>query len=74
MKAGHLAFLWPHLHIMRTTQEEAAMAAIACNALHAFRDLLDAFVTNRMQHAAAEAEYARARPVMNSQPQTTNPQ
>ena len=45
---------------MRTNYQEAAMAAIACNALHAFRDLLDAFVTNRMRHAAAEAEYARA--------------
>ena len=47
------------------------MAAIACNALHAFRELLDAFVTNRMQHAAAEAEYARAW-ALHSKPQTTN--
>jgi hypothetical protein len=36
------------------------MAAIACNALHAFRDLIDAFVSDRMRHAAAEAEYGRA--------------
>ncbi len=67
---GHLAFLWPPLHIMRTTYKEAAMAAIACNALHAFRELLDAFVTNRMRHAAAEAEHARAWRAPHSQSTT----
>ena len=50
------------------------MAAITCSALHAFRELLDAFVTNRMRHAAAEAEYARSSQAPRSQPQTSNPQ
>lgn len=51
------------------------MAAITFNAVHqtehvreqvkyvlaAFREMLDAFVSNRMRRAAAEAEHARSR-------------
>jgi hypothetical protein len=60
---------------VRFVREEAAMAAITFNTayqkqhalaqldtiLAAFRETLDAFVSNRMQRAAAEAEYARPR-------------
>ncbi len=46
------------------------MAAIAFNTLHTFRELIDAFVTSRMQHAAAEAEYARAWRTLHLQPQS----
>jgi hypothetical protein len=60
---------------VRFVREEATMAAITFNTTYqkqharahldtifaAFREMLDAFVSNRMQRAAAEAEYARAR-------------
>ena len=78
----HLAFLWPHLHIMAVRFEEAAMATITFNTpqqkahvrerldavLVAFREMLDAIVSNRMQRAAAEAEFVRPRPGASSQP------
>ena len=36
--------------------------------LAAFREMLDAFVSNRMRRAAAEAVYVRPRPGASSQP------
>jgi hypothetical protein len=61
---------------VRFVREEAAMAAITFNTAYqkqharaqldtifaALREMFDAFVSNRMQRAAAEAEYARPRP------------
>jgi hypothetical protein len=57
---------------VRFVREEATMAAITFNTAYrkqharaqldtifaAFREMLDVFVSNRMQRAAAEAEYA----------------
>jgi hypothetical protein len=62
-------------HHARTIREEAAMAAIAFNTAHqkeqvreqlknalaAFRDVLDAFVSNRIRRAAVEAGQVRPR-------------
>jgi vancomycin permeability regulator SanA len=62
-------------HHGRWIREEAAMAAIAFNTVNqathvreqlktvlaAFRAMLDAFVSNRMRRAAAEAEHIRPR-------------
>jgi hypothetical protein len=64
------------------------MAAITFNAAHpkeqvreqlktvlaAFRDMLDAFVSNRMRRAAAEAEYARVRRIPDTQSQSMTSQ
>ncbi len=61
------------------------MAAITFNATHqrehvqqrintvlnAFREMLDAFVSNRMRQAAAEAEYARPRQLRGTPAQQT---
>jgi len=61
-------------HHDRWIREEAAMVAITLNTVHqtarvreqlktvhaAFREMLDAFVSNRMRRAAAEAGHARA--------------
>jgi len=60
-------------HHARWIREEAAMAATTFSAVHqvgqvreqlktalaAFRTMLDAFVSNRMRRAAAEAEHVR---------------
>jgi hypothetical protein len=60
-------------HHGRWIREEAAMAATTFSAVHqvgqdreqfktalaAFRTMLDAFVSNRMRRAAAEAEHVR---------------
>jgi hypothetical protein len=60
-------------HHGRWIRKEAAMAAITLSAVHqvgqvreqlktvlaAFRAMLDAFVSNRMRRAAAEAEHVR---------------
>jgi hypothetical protein len=62
-------------HHGRWIREEAAIAAIAFDAVHqaahvreqpktvlaAFREMLDAFVSDRMRRAVAEAELARPR-------------
>jgi len=62
-------------HHGRWIREEAAMAAITVNTVHqaahvreqlktilaAFREMLDALVSNRIRQAAADAEYARSR-------------
>jgi hypothetical protein len=67
-------------HHDRGIREEAAMAAITFDAvqqaahvreqlkavLAAFREMLDAFVSNRMRRAAAEAEHARSRQPMDT--------
>jgi hypothetical protein len=60
-------------HHVRWIREEAAMATITFGTMHqeehirgqlrtvlaAFREMLDAFVSNRMRRAAAEAEHVR---------------
>ncbi len=62
------------------------MAAIAFNAAHqrehvreqlttaltVLREMLDAFVSNRMRHAAAEAEQVRARYIPENRSQEMN--
>jgi hypothetical protein len=62
-------------HHGRWIREDVAMAAITFEAVHqaahvreqlksvlaAFREILDAFVSNQMRRAAAEAEHARSR-------------
>ena len=64
------------------------MAAITFNTAHqkehvreqlktvlaAFREMLDAFVSNRMRRAAAEAEHVRPRQPLGTQSQSTNAQ
>ena len=40
----------------------------------AFREMLDAFVSNRMRRAAAEAEHVRPRPSQDTQTQSINAQ
>ncbi len=50
------------------------MAAIAFTTLHAFREWLDAFVSSRMQHAAAQAEHVRSWQEPHSQPHPTKAQ
>ena len=42
--------------------------------LHAFREMLDAFVSNRMQRAAAEAEHLSPRPSQDTQTPSINTQ
>jgi len=42
--------------------------------LAALREMLDAFVSNRMRKAAAEAEHARSPLLQNIHSQSTNPQ
>ena len=73
---------------VRFVREEATMAAITFNTayqqqhvraqldavLATFRDMLDAFVSNRMQRAAAEAEYARSRQFPGTTAQPTSAQ
>ncbi len=49
------------------------MATIAFNTLHVLRELLDIFVTSRMQHAAAEVDHVRSWRAVRSQPRTSNP-
>ena len=44
------------------------------NVLTALREMLDAFVSNRMRQAAAEAEYARPRRTPDTQSNSLNPQ
>ena len=44
------------------------------NVLATFRDTLDAFVSNRMRRAAAEAEHVRPRPSQDTQTQSINAQ
>jgi hypothetical protein len=74
----------PSAHHGRWIREEAAMAAITLNAagrnehgqaqrhgvLAALRDMIDAFVSNQMRKAAAEAEHFRARrlPILTRDP------
>jgi hypothetical protein len=70
-------------HHGRWIREDAAMAAITLNTVNqaahvreqlktvltAFREMLDAFVSNRMRQAAAEAAHARSRqPLGTSSP------
>ena len=64
------------------------MAAITFNAAHqkvhigeqlktalaAFREILDAFVSNRMRRVAAEAEHVRSRHPRGTRSQSTNAQ
>ena len=61
------------------------MAAITLNATHqqqqvrehlktVLHEMLDAFVSNRMRKAAAEAEHARSPLLQNIHSQSTNPQ
>jgi hypothetical protein len=70
------------------TREEAAMAAITFNAAHqkehvrerlktvliAFREMLDAFVSDRIRRSAAEAEHVRPRLPLGTQTPSMNPQ
>ena len=44
------------------------------NVLAAFRDTLDAFVSNRMRRAAEEAGHVRRRPSQDAQTQSINTQ
>ena len=44
------------------------------NVLAAFRDTLDAFVSNRMRRAAEEAGHVRPRPSRDTQTQSINAQ
>ena len=89
MTASRLAFLWHHRHIIAVSfREEAVMAAITFNAarqklhiqeqlktvLAAFREMLDAFVSNRMRRAVAEAGHIRPRRPRGTQWQSINPQ
>jgi hypothetical protein len=69
-------------------RKEAVMAATTFNAphwkghvreqlgsvLHAFREMLDAFVSNRIRRAAAEAEHLNPRPSQDTQTQSINTQ
>jgi hypothetical protein len=69
-------------------RKEAVMAATTLNAPHrkghvreqfgsvlrAFREMLDAFVSNRMRRAAAEAGHVRPRPSQDTQTQSINAQ
>jgi hypothetical protein len=62
------------------------MAAITLNTAHqkehvreqldtvlaAFREMLDAFVSNRMRRAAAEAEHVRLRRILDTKSQSMN--
>ena len=56
------------------------MAVITCNAAHlktvfaAFREMLDAFVSNRMRRAVAQAEHIRSRRPQDAQSQSINAQ
>jgi len=68
-------------------REKAAMAAITFNAAHqkervreqldtvltAFRETLDAFVSNRMRRSAAEAEFVRPRQPLGTQTPSMKP-
>jgi hypothetical protein len=74
-------------HHERSIREEAAMAAITFHTAHpkekvreqlknilaAFRETLDAFASNRMRRAAAEAEYAGAGHIPEIRSPSTNP-
>lgn len=42
--------------------------------LAVLRDMLDAFVSNRMRKAAAEAEYVRSRPLLDVHTTSMDPQ
>jgi hypothetical protein len=73
---------------VRLIREEATMAAMTFDTayqqrhvraqldaiLATFREMLDAFVSNRMQRAAAEAKYARPRQFPNRPAQPTSAQ
>jgi hypothetical protein len=75
-------------HHGRWIREDAAMAAIALNTvrqaehvreqfkpvLAAFREMLDAVVSNRMRQAAAEAEHARSRQPLGTPSPLISPQ
>jgi hypothetical protein len=75
-------------HNARWIREEAVMAAITFNAAHqkvhireqlktvlaAFREMLDAFASNWMRQAAAEAEHARPRQIGDRSSQPINAQ
>jgi hypothetical protein len=89
MTASRLAFLWHHRHIIAASfREEAVMAAITFNAarqklhiqgqlktvLAAFREMLDAFVSNRMRRAVAEAGHIRPRRPQGTQSQSISGQ
>jgi hypothetical protein len=55
-----ITFNTAHRKALAREQLDAAIAVC--------RELLDAFVSNRMRRAAAEAEYVRPRPDTSSQP------
>jgi hypothetical protein len=69
-------------------RKEVAMTAITLNTTHqvehirqkletaltVLHEMLDAFVSNRMRKAAAEAEHARSRLPQNMHSQSMNPQ
>jgi hypothetical protein len=89
MTASRLAFLWhSSTHHRRQLREEAVMAAITFNAarqklhiqgqlktvLAAFRERLDAFVSNRMRRAVAEAGHIRPRRPQGTQSQSISGQ
>jgi hypothetical protein len=75
-------------HHDRWIREEAAMAAITLNTAHqadrfgqkletvlaVVREMLDAFVSNRMRKVAAEAEYARSRRLLDVHTPSIGPQ
>jgi hypothetical protein len=59
-------------HHARWIRKEVAMTAITLNTAHqletvfaVLREMLDAFVSNRMRKAASEAEYARSRRLLD---------
>ena len=45
---------------LNTVHQAARVGGQVKTVLAAFREMLDAFVSNRMRRAAAEAEYARS--------------
>jgi hypothetical protein len=51
-----------------TTQNKSQVREQLDAVLAACREMLDAFVSNRMRRAAAEAGYVRPRPGTSSQP------
>jgi hypothetical protein len=55
-----------------TAHQEVHIREQLKSVLAAFREMLDAFVCNQMRRAAAEAEYARARRIPDTQSQSIN--